>query len=76
MRNWKVTLNIPLVKMIVRAYHCSFLLFFIFCFVAVIESKNDGGKAVGETDTFIAAVYEHLPFLALPVCYEKGKLCI
>ena len=25
-----------------------------------------------ERENFIAAVYEHLPVLALPVCYEKG----
>ena len=40
----------------------------------MIEGKNVGTKAKGDTDSFIAAVYEHLPFLALPVCYEKGIL--
>ena len=27
-----------------------------------------------EREDFIAATYEHLPILALPVCYEKGNL--
>ena len=41
--------------------------------LTVIEGKHVGKEAGGKADTFIAAVYEHLPILALPVCYEKGK---
>ena len=58
----------------IRAYNLHFLLLLISGLTIVIEGKNVGTKAMGDTDTFIAAVYEHLPFLALPVCYEKGTL--
>ena len=55
--------------------------FIIFClqsllvlwFFSAIEGKHVAKNVGGEADTFIAAVYEHLPFLAVPVCYEKGK---
>ena len=55
--------------------------FIIFClqsllvlwFFSAIEGKHVAKDVGGEADTFIAAVYEHLPFLAVPVCYEKGK---
>lgn len=55
-------------------YQFHFLLLFISWLTVVIEGKNVGTKAIGDTDTFIAAVYEHLPILALPVCYQKGTL--
>ena len=58
----------------IRAYNFHFLLLLISGLTIVTESKNVGTKAMGDTDTFIAAVYEHLPILALPVCYEKGIL--
>ena len=55
--------------------------FIIFClqsllvlwFFSAIEGKHVAKNVGGEADTFIAAVYEHLPILAVPVCYAKGK---
>ena len=55
-------------------FHFLYLLLLITWLTVAIEGKNVVTKANGDTNTFIAAVYEHLPILALPVCYEKGIL--
>ena len=51
--------------------NCVLFLLVSLLFVA-IESKNVRKANTEEGDTFIAAVYEHLPILALPVCYQEG----
>ena len=38
-----------------------------------IESRKIKTNKINEKENFMAAVYEHLPISALPVCYEKGN---
>ena len=40
----------------------------------VNEGKDIKIKSLTERKTFTASVYEHLPVLALPICYEEGKM--
>ena len=39
-----------------------------------IEGKDIKIENLTERKTFTASVYEHLPVLALPICYEEGKM--
>ena len=39
-----------------------------------IEGKDIKTEHLTERKTFTASVYEHLPVLALPICYEEGKM--
>ena len=54
----------------------STLLILFSLFVVILESKvlklNEIGH--GGENFFTAAVYEHKPILALPICYEMSKL--
>ena len=58
--------------MMIIQSNCILLLLLSLLFVA-IESNNVRKANIEEGDTFIAAVYEHLPILALPVCYQEGS---
>ena len=43
--------------------------------ITAIHNKDEQISVINpkeKRENFIAAVYEHLPVLALPVCYEKG----
>ena len=57
--------------MMMTQSNCILILLVSLLFVA-IESNNVRKVNAKEGDTFIAAVYEHLPILALPVCYQEG----
>ena len=42
-------------------------------FLLVVENRQFKPPKISGRENFVGAVYEHLPILALPVCYEKGK---
>merc|ERR1712223_134282 len=65
----KKTSVLILSPMMIQSNYILFLLVSLL-FVA-IESNNVRKANTEEQDTFIAAVYEHLPILALPVCYQE-----
>ena len=42
-------------------------------YLTAIENRKIKTNKINTKETFMAAVYEHLPILALPVCYAKGN---
>ena len=50
------------------------ILYLMSSVITAIQDEQINVIKSNERENFIAAVYAHLPVLALPVCYEKGTV--